>query len=58
MDVRHAEPGQNRAVLSWLREHSSRPRKAVELWALLFEHLRRDTGEITLTRDELAGGSA
>src|SRR5690348_17237236 len=47
-------PSQNRAVLSWLLEHSSRPRKAVELWALLFEHLRRDTGEIALTRDELA----
>jgi hypothetical protein len=47
-------PSQNRAVLSWLLEHSTRPRKAVELWALLFEHLRRDTGEIALTRDELA----
>src|SRR4051794_22338535 len=47
-------PAQNHAVLSWLLEHSSRPRKAVELWALLFMHLRRDTGEIALTRDELA----
>src|SRR3954464_10491280 len=48
-------PSQNRAVLDWLLEHSSRPRHAVRLWALLFEHLRRDTGEIALTRDELAG---
>ena len=47
-------PSQNRAVLDWLLEHSSRPRHAVRLWALLFEHLRRDTGEIALTRDELA----
>ena len=47
-------PAQNHAVLSWLLEHSRRPRKAVELWALLFVHLRRDTGEIALTRDELA----
>jgi CRP-like cAMP-binding protein len=47
-------PSQNRAVVSWLLEHSRRPRKAVELWVLLFEHLRRDTGEIALTRDELA----
>jgi CRP-like cAMP-binding protein len=47
-------PSQNRAVLDWLLEHSSRPRHAVKLWALLFEHLRRDTGEIALTRDELA----
>src|SRR6476620_3173396 len=37
-------PAQNHAVLSWLLEHSRRPRKAVELWALLFVHLRRDTG--------------
>src|SRR4051795_7547113 len=47
-------PSQNRAVLDWLLEHSSRPRHAVRLWALLFVHLRRDTGEIALTRDELA----
>src|SRR4051794_33695881 len=45
---------QNRIVVSWLLEHSSRPRKAVELWILLFEHLHRDTGEIALTREELA----
>jgi CRP-like cAMP-binding protein len=45
---------QNRAVVSWLLENSSRPHKAVELWALCFEHLRRDTGEIALTREELA----
>lgn len=47
-------PAQNRAVVRWLLEHSSRPQKAVDLWALLFEHLRRDTGEVMLTRDELA----
>jgi len=47
-------PTQNRIVVSWLLEHSSRPRKAVELWILLFEHLHRDTGEIALTREELA----
>jgi hypothetical protein len=47
-------PTQNRIVVSWLLEHSSRPRRAVELWMLLFEHLRRDTGEIALSRDELA----
>src|SRR3954449_837982 len=47
-------PTQNRIVVSWLLEHSSRPRRAVELWVLLFEHLRRDTGEIALTRDEIA----
>jgi hypothetical protein len=47
-------PAQNRAVVRWLLEHSSRPQKAIDLWVLLFEHLRRDTGEIMLTRDELA----
>jgi CRP-like cAMP-binding protein len=47
-------PEQNRAVLDWLLAHSSRPRQAVALWARLFEHMRRDTGEIALTRDELA----
>src|SRR4051794_10074927 len=47
-------PSQNRAIVLWLLEHSSRPRKALELWTLLFEHLRRDTGEIALSRDEIA----
>lgn len=47
-------PAQNRAVVRWLLQHSSRPQRAVDLWSLLFEHLRRDTGEIMLTRDELA----
>lgn len=47
-------PSQNRAVVAWLMAHSGRPQKAVLLWSLLFEHLRRDTGEITLTRGELA----
>ena len=47
-------PEQNEAVVAWLLDHSSRPQKAVRLWAALFRHLRRDTGEILLTRDELA----
>jgi hypothetical protein len=47
-------PAQNRAVIRWLHQHSSRAQKAVELWALLFEHLRRDTGEIMLTREQMA----
>jgi len=28
-------PTQNRAVVRWLLEHSSRPQRAVDLWALL-----------------------
>ena len=47
-------PAQNEAVLNWLLDHSSRPHKAVRLWAALFSHLRRDTMEIMLSRDELA----
>jgi hypothetical protein len=47
-------PAQNEAVVAWLLDHSSRPQKAVRLWVALFGHLRRDTGEIMLTRDELA----
>src|SRR5688500_4398884 len=47
-------PEQNEAVIGWLLDHSSRPQKAVRLWAALFRYLRRDTGEIMLTRDELA----
>src|SRR3954449_5139090 len=48
-------PTQNRIVVSWLLEHSSRPRKAVELWILLFEHLHHDTGEIALIPTALIG---
>jgi hypothetical protein len=47
-------PSQNKAVHRWLVAHSKRPRKATILWAELFDHLRRDTGEIMLTRDQLA----
>lgn len=47
-------PAQNKAVVRWLDANSSRPRKAVLLWLELFDHLRRDTGEVMLTRDEMA----
>jgi hypothetical protein len=48
-------PSQNKVVQRWLLENSKRPQKATMLWVELFDHLRRDTGEIMLTRDELAG---
>jgi hypothetical protein len=41
-------------VVNYLIEHSKRPLVAVRLWALCFEHLRMDTGEILLTREEMA----
>jgi len=47
-------PAQNAAVVRWLRANSKRPLVAVALWAELFDNLRTDTGEITLSRDELA----
>jgi hypothetical protein len=47
-------PAQNRAVVKWLLEHAERRREALDLWALLFEHLDRRTGMVLLTRDELA----
>src|SRR3954452_16296851 len=47
-------PMQNAAVVRWLQESSRYPVLAVRLWSELFTVLRRDTGEIMLTRDELA----
>lgn len=47
-------PAQNRAVTLWLMENSKRPMKAVSVWTLLFDHLMPHTGQIMLTRDEIA----
>src|SRR5919202_413069 len=47
-------PEQNAAVMRGLRQHSQRPVLALALRGELFTALRRDTGEIMLTRDELA----
>src|SRR4051812_39922168 len=47
-------PEQNAAVMRWLRSNSRFPTMALALWGELFTALRRDTGEIVLTRDELA----
>ena len=47
-------PEQNAAVARWLGKNSSRPKVALVLWQELFTALRRDTGEIMLTREELA----
>lgn len=47
-------PAQNAAVVEWLSKHSKRPQVAVRLWAMLFTALRADTGEILLTRADLA----
>ena len=47
-------PSQNRIVVDYLADHSARPLVAMKLWALCFDHLRTDTGEILLTREEIA----
>lgn len=47
-------PSQNAAVVNFLATHSSRPIVALRLWALTFEHLDMETGEIMLTRDQIA----
>jgi AraC-like DNA-binding protein len=47
-------PVQNAAVVRWLGEHSTRPQVAVRLWAELLTALRPDTGEILLSRLDLA----
>lgn len=47
-------PAQNRAVTLWLMENSKRPMKAVSVWTLLFDHLMPHTGQVMLTREEIA----
>ena len=46
--------GGTRDVERWLRESSRRPRQAAELWSLLLDDAHPDTGQITLTRDQIA----
>jgi CRP-like cAMP-binding protein len=47
-------PAQNSAVVSWLLANSKRRTEAVQLWALLFTAMRNDTGEVMLTRAQMA----
>jgi len=45
---------QNFAVVDYLEEKSKRPLKALKLWALLFDNVHRETGQIMLSRQEMA----
>jgi len=47
-------PEQNLTVVNWLTSKSKRPLKSVKLWALLFDNVHRETGQIMLTRQELS----
>lgn len=45
---------QNLAVVRWIAENSSRPKKSHLLWALIFDHVHPNTGEIMLSRSDIA----
>ena len=45
---------QNLAVVRWISENSARPHKSNVLWALIFDHVHPSTGEIMLSRAEIA----
>lgn len=47
-------PEQNFFVVKWLNENSKRRNEAVLLWALLFDNVHRETGQIMLSRLEMA----
>ena len=47
-------PIENATVVEWLMENSKRRNEAVRLWATLFTVIRWDTGEIVISRGELA----
>jgi len=48
------EPEQNFAVIDWIMKESKRKKEAVRLWALLFQNVHRETGQIMLSRQEMA----
>lgn len=47
-------PDQNVAVIEFIAKVSDRPILALRVWGLCFKHLRNDTGEIMLSRNEMA----
>lgn len=48
------KPAENAAVIQWLGANSRRPAKAMMVWGTLFEHLYPHTGQIILTREQIA----
>jgi hypothetical protein len=51
-------PDQNRIVVRWISQHAKRPHISAELWAEFFCHMLMDTGEIVMTRKEMAAAVA
>lgn len=47
-------PAQNRLVVRWINDNAKRPRISAALWAECFCHMRTDTGEVCMTRQEMA----
>jgi DNA-binding transcriptional ArsR family regulator len=47
-------PWLKRDIYRWIRQNAKRPNISAALWAELFCHLRMDTGEIVMTRKEMA----
>lgn len=47
-------PEQKLAVVQWLNRNSKRHVEAVELWALLFDYVHPETGQIMLTHLEIS----
>lgn len=45
---------QNFTVIDWIMKESKRKNEAVRLWALLFDNVHRETGQIMLSRQEMA----
>jgi predicted transcriptional regulator len=50
-------PTQNREVVSWLRHNSHAPLVALDVWAELLTAMVWETGEVALTRDEIAANT-
>ena len=49
-----SNPKLNDYVVNYMLDHSKRPNVALRFWSLCWCHLRIDTGEIMLTRQEIA----
>lgn len=47
-------PDQNAAVVQFIATEAARPILSSRLWAMCFQHLRMDTGEVMLSRDQFA----
>lgn len=47
-------PEQNNAVVQWLATNSKRRVEGMQLWLMLFKYVHQETGQIMLSRKEIA----